>query len=254
MTEYHIGEAAEGLKVSTRTLRHWDAIGLLSPGWRTMSDYRLYTDADLERGARIQIYRAAGVPLKEIAELLTAPEAEREVLHRQRTRMVKELGHLHRMIRAVDELLERGETMTINDKIELFGEDWPDYQAEAEDKWGDTPEWAQSMRRQKKMTMGDWQAVKDEQDQLVEMLIDAHTRAVQPGSEEAAAIVEKHRESIARWYDVPRARQVVLARMYVQDGRFAQMYRGQAGYLLELIEAQARAEGIDPDAAEWCVE
>lgn len=251
MTEYHIGEAAGALKVSTRTLRHWDAIGLLSPGWRTMSDYRLYTDADLERGARIQIYRAAGVPLKEIAELLAAPEAEREVLHRQRTRMVKELGHLHRMIRAVDELLERGETMTINDKIELFGEDWPDYQAEAENKWGDTPEWAQSMQRQKSMTKEDWRAVKEEQEQLVAALADACARGVDPGSDEAAEIVEKHRATIAQWYDAPRNRQVLLARMYVTDERFRAMYGGHAEYLLSLVEAQARLEGLDPDEAHW---
>lgn len=39
--------------------------------------------------------------------------------------------------------------------------------------------------------------------------------------------------------------------MYVADSRFDRYYRGNAGYLLELIEAQARKEGIDPATAEW---
>ena len=34
--EYSIGEVAALLKVTTRTLRHWDGIGLLSPQWRTV--------------------------------------------------------------------------------------------------------------------------------------------------------------------------------------------------------------------------
>lgn len=251
MTDYHIGEAAEKLNVSTRTLRHWDAIGLLSPSWRTMSDYRLYTDADLDRGGRIQIYRAAGVPLKEIAQLLDVPGMDIQVLSRQRAKMVGQLGHLHRMIRAVDELLERGETMSLNDKIELFGDDWPDYQQEAEGKWGHTAEWAQSMDRQKSMTKADWEAVKTEQDEFVNALADAHRRDVRPGSAEATELVEKHRATIAQWYDAPRARQVLLARMYVTDERFQKMYGGNAEYLLELVEAQARAEGLDPETAQW---
>lgn len=250
-TDYHIGEAAQILRVSTRTLRHWDALGLLSPGWRTMSDYRLYTAADLERGGQILIYRAAGVPLKEIAALLDAPGTARQVLCRQREKLVEQLGHLHRMIRAVDELLERGETMTLNDKIELFGEDWPGYQHEAESRWGGTAEWAQSVKRQQSMTKADWQAVKDGHDAFVAALGQARARGVEPGSGEAAALVEKHRGLVAQWYDAPRARQVLLARMYVADERFHTMYAGNAEYLLQLVEEQARTEGLDPDDAQW---
>lgn len=46
--ELTVGEAADFLGVSVRTLHHWDHIGLLSPGWRTNGNYRLYTPEDME--------------------------------------------------------------------------------------------------------------------------------------------------------------------------------------------------------------
>lgn len=52
--EYTIGEVAGMLGVTTKTLRHWEARGLLDP-WRTAADYRVYTDDDIERGAAIAL-------------------------------------------------------------------------------------------------------------------------------------------------------------------------------------------------------
>src|SRR5699024_893726 len=72
---YTIGEAAEILQVSTRTLRHWDEIELLTPSWRSWGDHRLYSEADVERGMNILIYRGAGVALKDIAMLIDASAA-----------------------------------------------------------------------------------------------------------------------------------------------------------------------------------
>ena len=247
MTDYQIGEAADILGVTTRTLRHWDAVGLLSPGWRTGADYRLYTDGDLDRGWEIIIYRAAGLSLKDIQAVLTEPASRREALERQRDVLSHKIGHLHGMIRAVDELLERGETMTNEEKHDLIDP----YREEAEARWGGTAEWEQSQQVLASMSEADMEAVKRRHEELVDELAEAKDRGVRPGSEAAADIVEKHRATIAHWYDVPRARQVILARMYVGDARFDATYRGNAAYLLKLVEAQARVEGLDPDDAEW---
>ncbi|MDO5676718.1 MAG: MerR family DNA-binding transcriptional regulator [Propionibacteriaceae bacterium] len=54
MTEYTIGEAAQILGVTTRTLRHWDQIGLFPPSFRTWSEHRLYTDDDLDAALRLK--------------------------------------------------------------------------------------------------------------------------------------------------------------------------------------------------------
>lgn len=142
--------------------------------------------------------------------------------------------------------------MSVNDRMRLFGAQWqPEYQEEAEERWGDTPEWEQSQAVQASLTDSDWQEVKDELDEFVALLADAAARGVEPGSEEGGVVVGKHRESISRWYPVSAAKQVLLARMYVEDERFNATYQGHAAYLLGLVEAQAAAEGVDLGAVTW---
>ena len=243
MTDYSIGEAAEILNVTTRTLRHWDQVGLLVPGWRTWADHRLYTDADMERALQILVYREAGLRLGEIGELIDAPGTAAEKLRRQRGVLVDKIGQLHRMIRAVDELLQEGKDMDINDKISHF--------EEARRRWGDTPEWAQSQEASANMGADEVAEVRRGQEEFVDRLVDAAERRVAPGSAEAAELVAAHRESISGWYEVTMSRQVILARMYVDDERFDAAYRGQARYLLALVEGQARREGLDLDDVQW---
>jgi len=57
--------AATELRVTARTLRHYEATGLLSPG-RDGNGYRTYTSADLRRAERIRDMIATGYSTREI--------------------------------------------------------------------------------------------------------------------------------------------------------------------------------------------
>ena len=70
MDSWKIGTLATTCGVSVRTLRHWDAIGLLSPAGRTPAGHRVYTEADLGRLYRILALRPLGLGLDTIAEAL----------------------------------------------------------------------------------------------------------------------------------------------------------------------------------------
>lgn len=197
----------------------------------------------MERALQILVYREAGLRLGEIGELIDAPGTAAEKLRRQRGVLVDKIGQLHRMIRAVDELLQEGKDMDINDKISHF--------EEARRRWGDTPEWAQSQEASANMGADEVAEVRRGQEEFVDRLVDAAERRVAPGSAEAAELVAAHRESISGWYEVTMSRQVILARMYVGDERFDAAYRGQSRYLLALVEGQARREGVDLDDVQW---
>ena len=56
--------------LSRSALLYYDRTGLLSPGARSPTGYRLYTPADGERLARIRALRATGLPLERIREVL----------------------------------------------------------------------------------------------------------------------------------------------------------------------------------------
>lgn len=64
--------------VSVRTLHHYDQIDLLKPSQITEAGYRLYAQAALERLQLILLFRELEMPLKEIAEIMDAPDFNRE--------------------------------------------------------------------------------------------------------------------------------------------------------------------------------
>ncbi|MFB9991393.1 HEAT repeat domain-containing protein [Deinococcus oregonensis] len=70
---FKIGEVAQQTGLTIRTLRHYDALGLLRPSARTPSAYRLYSPADLTRLLHIQSLKTLGLTLPEIARALDDP-------------------------------------------------------------------------------------------------------------------------------------------------------------------------------------
>ncbi len=252
-----VGEVARRVGVSVRALHHWDEIGLVKPSGRSWGGYRLYDADDVARIHRVLVYREVGIPLAEIAEVLSEGDDAAHLL-RQRTLLSERISRLQRMARAVDRML-KGSTMntklTVAEQIELFGSDWSDYSQEAEQKWGGTPEWAQSAARQATMSKEDWVKVRDDVRQLERDLITALDNGVAPGSPEANALAERHRASIDQWFDASHAKQVVIARGYIEGGRFFDHYEGQreglGAWLKEIVDANARAHGVDPATAVW---
>jgi DNA-binding transcriptional MerR regulator len=69
---FTIGQVSKKYSLSRSTLIYYDKIGVLSPSGRSESNYRLYSDADLQKMKRIRLFRSAGLSLSAIALLLAA--------------------------------------------------------------------------------------------------------------------------------------------------------------------------------------
>ncbi|MDR5816238.1 MULTISPECIES: MerR family transcriptional regulator [unclassified Caballeronia] len=67
-----IRDAAERLQVTPRTLKYYEERGLVTPS-RSEGRYRLYSEEDLERFARILRLRSLGFSLQGIVEMLKRP-------------------------------------------------------------------------------------------------------------------------------------------------------------------------------------
>lgn len=255
-----VGAVAELVGVSVRALHHWDRIGLAPASGRTWSDYRVYDDDDIARIHRVLVYRELGFPLAEIGELLDDPAADEHAhLARQRGLLLERISHLQEMVSAVDRLKEAitmNAPLTPEDRAEIFGTDWnEEYQEEAEQRWGNTPQWEESQKRNAKLTKADWIRIKAEGDALNADLAAAKRNGVDPESAEAAALVERHRTMVSEHYDCTYSMQVILARMYQEDPRFTQYYEdlepGLAPWVQAAVDANARRHGVDPDTATW---
>jgi MerR family transcriptional regulator, thiopeptide resistance regulator len=67
-----IGELAERVGITVRTLHHYDQLGLLSPSSRTAAGHRYYTSDDVEKLHRIIALRNCGLTLEEVGRALSA--------------------------------------------------------------------------------------------------------------------------------------------------------------------------------------
>jgi DNA-binding transcriptional MerR regulator len=117
---FTVGRLARSFGLSRSTLLYYDTIGLLRPSARSASNYRLYTAEDAERLKQVCTYREAGLPLKEIAELLDAPNDEPVgILERQLEALGREIAGYREQQRVVVRLLQnrtRFDTVRVMDK------------------------------------------------------------------------------------------------------------------------------------------
>ena len=74
---YRIGEVAERVGITTRTIRYYEELGLLgSPAARAKGAHRLYTEADITRLEELLRLRdLLGLTLEELVALAEAEEA-----------------------------------------------------------------------------------------------------------------------------------------------------------------------------------
>lgn len=94
-----VNEVSKLSGVSIRTLHYYDNIGLLHPTEVTEAGYRLYDDAALERLQQILLFRELEFPLKEIREILDAPNFDRsKALEQQIELLTLKKEHLENLI------------------------------------------------------------------------------------------------------------------------------------------------------------
>ncbi len=252
---YSVGQVPRLARITVRTLHHYDGVGLLRPSARTASDYRTYSDDDVERLQRILCYRQMGFRLKEIGPMLAQSGADpMEALRRQHALLEARIVQLRSMAAAVQKMMEArkmGIQLTPEEMLEVFGPASPaDYADEAERRYGASEAWAESRRRTAHYRKADWIRIRDEETGLRRAFAAAQARGVAPTARQATDLAERHRAHIERWfYPCGYAMHRGLGDMYVADPRFAAGYEevspGLAGYVRDAIHANADAHARD---------
>jgi MerR family transcriptional regulator, repressor of the yfmOP operon len=117
--ELSIGELANYLEMSQRTIRYYEEIGLLNSIKRIEGGRRVYTDADLRRLKLIKRLKIMGMTLSEMQELeamWTIEKSNDKVLKR----LLELMGnHLHRLDDRIADLnILRNEIMEYQERIQ----------------------------------------------------------------------------------------------------------------------------------------
>lgn len=231
--EYSINKVAKMSKVSTRTLRYYDEIGLLSP-CRISNGYRIYGKKEIDLLQQILLYREFGVSLQQIKTILHSSSYDKEkILNTHLQFLMQEKTRINLLIETVSKTIQemKGEIkMQDKEKFEGFKqriieENEAKYGAELREKYGENAI-LESNAKVKAMSEDDWNTAQKLSETINQMLKKAFEIG-NPAGELAQEMCDLHRQWLCMfWKEGTYSKQAhqILAESYVYDERFRAYY------------------------------
>ena len=211
-----VNQIAKETHVSVRTLHHYDAIGLLKPTEITEAGYRLYDADALERLYLIIVYRELGFSLKKIAEILDAPDFDRNRALEEQIALLDQKREqlLNRITFARGLILTGVNNMNFSD---FDHKKLDDYSAQAKAMWGKTDAYKEYEQKSKGRTKEDEKGLGNDLMSLFTEL--GKLRAQDPGSEIVQTWVAQLQDFIsAHYYTCTKPILKGLGEMYAGGG------------------------------------
>lgn len=252
MTEKESWSTAELVRltgVSSRTLRHYDQVGLLVPvdgadRGRGSGGQRRYERPQLRRLQQVLLLRELGLGLADIGAVLDGRGDEVAALRRHHERLLADADRLLRLADTVAKSIEEregGDPMSAEEMFEAFRND--PYAAEARERWGDDAVAVQEKvagwsREQAVEVHGEMSAVHRRLAELMSTGEPVDAPAVQDA-------VAAHHAWVSRFWVPGRQAYIGLGQMYADDPRFTATINGYGAglspYLRDAIAVYAAA-------------
>jgi DNA-binding transcriptional MerR regulator len=224
---YTVSQLAKMAGVSVRTLHHYDHIGLLKPSARSEAGYRLYVERDLLRLQQILFYKELDLPLGEIRDILDDAGFDQvQALEEHRRLLQKRAERLERLIQTIDRTIQRitEDTMELTDEELYEGftkEQRERYQREAREMY-DPALVEESERRVRKMSKEQWNAVKQEGDEVTRGIAALADR--DPGDPTVQRLIARHYAWIEQFYPCSAEMYRGLGQLYTEHPEFRATY------------------------------
>ncbi|MCP2358923.1 DNA-binding transcriptional MerR regulator [Nonomuraea thailandensis] len=250
---WSIAQVARMSGVTSRTLRHYDEIGLLRPARVGANGYRHYEEDQLLRLQQILVLRELGLGLTEIAAIVdrhTDPAAALREHHRRLLLERDRLDAVARMVARTLTELEQSEGKNGMSRISrpenLFeGFDPVRYGAQARERW---PEhWERAGQQELLDTASHEEIERMQQEATAGMIRMAELMAAGTAADDPAvlAVLDGHYRQMTRFWTPSAAEYTRLGRMQAEDERFRANYErvaeGLAAYMGDAMAAYARA-------------
>lgn len=237
--------------VTSRTLRHYDAIGLLRPVTVARNGLRYYSRSELLRLQQILVLRELGLPLETIATVVNDGADRVDQLRRHHRWLAEERDRYARLaetVAATIEDLEGDQTMHPEQLFDNFDPARQErYEAELVERYGERvePHIAESKRRMARWTRDDADRSRREWatfgPALVE-LIEAGRPVDEPAVQE---VIARHYRWVCQFWTPDRESYPGLGQLYVDSPEFRAQFDAVdsrlAEYLRDAIAAYASA-------------
>ena len=258
--DWSIQEIARIANTTSRTLRHYDDVGLVPPSRVGENGYRYYDRDALVRLQRVLMLREMGLGIPAIAELLaeqtddvTALESHLVWLGLEQERLARQIASVQR---SIDER-SKGEQIMAKDMPQAMfdGFDHTVFREEVEQRWGREAyalgdSWWSSKTDAEK---AEWKAAQSAlQSYWAAAAADAATGGADASGEAAQRLAHRQFDSLAGIPGTPgfgtggptKEYFIGLGEMYVDDARFAAQYGGaeSARFVRDAMRVYAERE------------
>ncbi|MEU6895370.1 MerR family transcriptional regulator [Streptomyces sp. NPDC046557] len=248
---WSIAEVARMSGVTSRTLRHYDEVGLLPPASVGSNGYRYYEEGELLRLQQILVMRELGLGLVEIRAVLAEQVDQVEALRAHHLRLVAERDRLATLVRTVartiaelEEARVKDDMTKINRPENLFeGFDGTGQSDEARERWPQA--WEQSRQVIETLTAEDmeqWQREVTAQMIRIAEFKAAGTPVADPAVQ---AEIDAHYRGVCRFWTPNATAYKGLGQTYVDDPQFRQNFdkiaEGLATYQRDAMAVYADA-------------
>ena len=202
---WSIAEVARMSKVTSRTLRHYDQVGLLKPAYVGSNGYRYYEQEQLLRLQRLLLLRELGLGLSAIGEVLDGQRDQVAALRQHQQWLTGEryrLGTLAETVSRTIRQLQGGERMTAPELFEGFTEWQARQEADLVERYG---EGVREHFRAAEQVTEDWtrQDYLDAQrrgDELDDKVLAVMRSGAAPDSPAALEVMAEHYRSVAQFW------------------------------------------------------
>ncbi len=230
--EYSINELAELSGISTRALRYYDQINLLSPSRVANNNYRVYRDNDVDLLQQILFYKELGLALEKIKSIIKSKEYDGvKTLNHHLQELKEKRKQIDTLIQNVEKTIASAKgdtTMSDSEKFEgfksaLIEDNELKYGDEIRKKYGDS-----SVDDSNDKIMGlSEKKYKEAQELSIKLntLLKEACKEGDPSSELAKEVCNLHRLWLGfYWKNYTKEAHRALSQTYVEDPRFKKYY------------------------------
>lgn len=218
-----VSETAKLTNISVRTLHYYDEIGLLKPTDTTEAGYRYYDEEALAVLQQILLYRELDFPLKEIRDVLSMPDYNRQkALAAHKELLQLKIERLRRLTGLVDSMMRGEHNMSFQEfDMHEIEEAKRKYAKEARERWGDSEAYCESEKKTSGCGDKKWEMLNGEMNGIFHEFAECVQAGEAPEGSRASGLVERWRNHITdNYYECTLEILAGLGKMYVEDGRF----------------------------------
>lgn len=243
-------QVARMSRVTSRTLRHYDDIGLLTPARVGGNGLRYYEREQLVRLQQIMVLRDLGLGLDAIREIVNDgadPVRQLRRHHRWLTDERDRFNRLARTVAATIEELEGGEKVSTEQLFEGFDADkQARYEAELVQRYGDqvTGHIAESKQRMAGWDKADGARLSRDWDSFGERLVDLIDAGADVEDARVQEVIADHHRWLVNFWTPNRDSYTGLGHLYVDSPQFKAQFDARhprlAEFLRDAMAAYAR--------------